>query len=489
MTRFALALVASHALHMAAAGAAPPGQGIALSSCQLAHPIVAARVAARCGTLEVPEDHSRPEGRKIRLRVAVIPSDNPSGQPDPVFMLAGGPGQAITEVYPRIAPAFERLGRERDIVLVDQRGTGGSNGLTCPNLSGKDRDEDLLPSEARRQAAECARALSAKADLTRYGTNDFVRDLEAVRAALGYPTLNVIGGSYGTRAALAYARAYPDQTRTLVLDGVVPFPMIVGNDFDRDSQQALDVLFRRCAAEPACVARYPDLPGDLRALLARLDAHPEKVRVRHPLTGEPIVLDFNGDSARQVLLAFLYQAETAALLPALLREAKAGDLAPLAAQGILAVADIQAGMSRALQLSVLCSEDVPSFVDPLPGASPTFLGNGAREAFRSLCADWPRSSIDPGFHEPTRIDVPALLLSGEADPVTPPRWGDVAASSLPAGRHVTVAGAGHGVLGRGCIPRVVAAFVKKGSAEGLDVSCVDRLHPSPTFIDLQGGSP
>jgi pimeloyl-ACP methyl ester carboxylesterase len=263
----------------------------------------------------------------------------------------------------------------------------------------------------------------------------------------------------------------------------------VGNDFDRDSQAALDVLFRRCAAEPACAARYPDLPGDLRALLARLDARPEKVRVRHPVTGDPIVLDFGGDSARQVLLAFLYQAETAALLPALLREATQGDLAPLAAQGILAVADIQAGMSRALQLSVLCSEDVPFFVDPVPGASPTFLGNGARDAFRSLCAEWPRSAADPAFRAPTRIEVPTLLLSGEADPVTPPRWGDVAAASLPAGRHVTVAGAGHGVLTRGCVPRVIAAFVAKGSADGLDVACVDRLHPSPIFIDLQGGAP
>jgi pimeloyl-ACP methyl ester carboxylesterase len=489
MRSFALALLAIPLVLPAAARAFPPGQGIALSPCQLGHPIAAARVAARCGTLEVPEDHARPDGRKIGLRVAVIPSDNPSGQPAPVFMLAGGPRQAITEVYPRIAPAFERIGRERDIVLVDQRGTGGSNGLTCPNLSGRDRDEDLLPSEARRLAADCARTLSQKADLTRYGTNDFVRDLEAVRVALGYPALNVMGGSYGTRAALAYARAYPDRTRTLVLDGVAPFPMIVGNDFDRDSQRSLDLLFRRCAGEPACAARYPDLPGDVRTLLARLDARPEKVRLRHPLTGEPIVQDFTGDAARQVLFAFLYQAETSALLPALLREAKGGDLAPLAAQGILAVADIQAGMSRALQLSVLCSEDVPNFVDPLPGASPTFLGNRAREAFRSLCADWPRAAPDPGFHESTRLDVPALLLSGEADPVTPPRWGDVAASSLPAGRHVVVAGAGHGVLGRGCIPRVVAAFVKKGSAEGLDVSCVDRLRPSPIFVDLQGGAP
>jgi pimeloyl-ACP methyl ester carboxylesterase len=295
--------------------------------------------------------------------------------------------------------------------------------------------------------------------------------------------------SYGTRAALAYARAYPDRTRTLVLDGVVPFQMVVGNDFDRDSQRALDLLVERCTREAACRDRYPDLAGDVRTLLARLDAHPERVRVRHPLTGVPTEVTVNGDYARQVLLAFLYQAETAALLPALIREATSGDLAPLAAQGILAVADIQAGMYRALQLSVLCAEDVPLYTDPVPGAAPTFLGNTAREAFRSVCADWPRAAPDPAFHTPARIEVPALLLSGEADPVTPPRWGDIAAGSLPAGQHVTVAGAGHGVLARGCIPRIVSAFVKKGSTDGLDVSCAERIAPAPIFLDLQGGSP
>ena len=471
------------------AAAAPPGKGIAFTRCQLAHAITSSRVAARCGVLEVPEDWSRPDGRRIGLRVAVIRSDNPQAKPDPVFMLAGGPGQAITEVYPRLAPALERLNRDRDIVLVDQRGTGGSNGLACPGLGGKGRDDDLLPGDARKAAAECARALSQAADLTRYGTADFVRDLDAVREALGYSQVNLIGASYGTRAGLTYARAFPSRTRTLVLDGVAPFAMVVGNDFDRDSQRALDLLMERCAAEPACRARYPGLAADVQALLARLDARPETVRIRHPLTAEPTEVRVTGDHARQVLLAFLYQPETAALLPALVREAQGGDLAPLAAQGILATADIQAGMSRPLQLSVLCSEDVPLFEDPAPGASPTFLGNGARDAFRSVCADWPRAPADPAFHQSPRMEVPALLLSGMADPVTPPRWGDVAATSLPASRHLVVGGAGHGVLFRGCIPRLVAAFVKRGSADALDTSCADRIAPSPIFLDMQGGAP
>jgi len=466
---------------------APPAPGIPLARCQLAHPLASARVPARCGVLEVPEDPARPDGRKIRLRIAVIPSDSPEAKPDPVFVLAGGPGQSITEVYPRIAPAFDRLHRERDIVLVDQRGTGGSGLLSCPKIGRPDRDAELLPSEAGRLAGECARSLQV--DLTRYGTSDFVRDLEAVRAALGYQKVNLVGFSYGTRAALAYARTHPDRARTLVLDGVAPFQMIIGADFDRDSQHALDALFLRCGSDAACRERYPQLEKDFTDLLARLDRKPEKIRARHPVTGEPIDLTLDGDALRQVVLAFLYTPETAALIPPLLRQARDGDLAPIAAQGILAVADIQAGMSRPLQLSVLCSEDVPLYADPPPGAPPTFLGNGAREAFRSLCAEWPHAPPDPSFHEAPRMEIPALLLSGEADPVTPPRWADLAALSMPASRQITVPGQGHGILVRGCLPRVVSEFVKRGNADGLDVSCVERMHPSPIFLDLLGGSP
>ena len=480
-------VVAASLLLAVGAFASPPGKGIVLAPCQLAHPIAAVRVAARCGTLEVPEDPARPDARRISLRVAVLPAENPSARPDPVFVLAGGPGQSITETYPRIAPAFDRLRRERDIVLVDQRGTGGSGLLSCPMLGRADRDVELLPSEAGREAGACARSL--RVDLTRYGTGDFVRDLDAVRAALGYERLNLVGFSYGTRAALAYARAHPERARTLVLDGVAPFQMIVGNDFDIDSDRALSHLFARCASEPACLARYPDLERGFRELVARLDRSPEKVRTRHPVTGEPVDLTVDGDAVRQVTLAFLYQTETTALLPPLIRQAVQGDLAPLAAQGILAIADLQAGMSRPLQLSVLCSEDVPLSTDPAPGTAPTFLGGSAREALRSLCAEWPRAPLDPAFHQAPRMEVPALLLSGEADPVTPPRWADQAAVSLPASRRITVPGQGHGVFVRGCMSRIVAEFVKRGSDDGLDISCLDRLRPAPIFLDLQGGSP
>jgi pimeloyl-ACP methyl ester carboxylesterase len=486
----------------AAAPAAPPGS-LRLTPCHLAHPVSVARVPARCGSLEVPEDSGRPDGRKIALRVAVLPADAPQPAPDPVLVLAGGPGQSVTEVYPQIAPAFARLNRDRDIVLVDQRGTGGSGRLACPAMETVADDVVGTGTNPTRLAAECAAALDA--DPTQYTTAAFVRDLEAVRSALGHDRVNLVGFSYGTRAALAYARAYPDRARTLVLDGVAPFEMLIGADFDRDSQQALETLFRRCADDPACRARYPALEQDFRALLSRLERHPEKVRVRDPLTGEPRDLTLDGDGVRQVVLGFLYTPETAALLPTLLRQARDGDLAPLAAQGLLVATDLQAGMSRPLQLSVLCAEDVPFYPAAAtagPGggggpegavagvaAQPTFLGDASRQAFRRLCAGWPRAEVEASFHAAVALQVPALLLSGGADPVTPPRWAETAARSLPRSRQIVLPGSGHGVFARGCMPRVVTEFVKAASADGLDLACLDRLRPSPVFIDLQGAAP
>jgi pimeloyl-ACP methyl ester carboxylesterase len=460
---------------------------LALTPCQLSHPLAPARVAARCGTLEVPEDRARSGGRKIALAVSVIDAGSPKAEPDPVFVLAGGPGQAIRDVFPALAPAFARISRTRALVLVDQRGTGGSGRLSCPAL---DAPERVLGDPARELAAVAACARTLGVDLERFRTDDFVADLEAVRAALGVERVNVVGFSYGTRAALAWQRAHPARIRSLVLDGVVPFQLAVGGHFDEDGQRALDLLFARCAADPPCAKSFPGPAASLRALRDRLEREPSRVRTRHPLTGAPLEATFGVDQLRAVVSAFLYQAETAAVLPPMLDAAASGDLGPLAAQGVAATADLEAGLSRPLQLSVLCAEDVP-FAAPGPageGAGP-FLGRSVRDAFRKVCAAWPVAPVPPAWRAPSRSEVPALLLSGEADPVTPPRWAELLAGELPNARHVVLAGQGHGVFSRGCVPRLVADFLEAGSAGGLDLACAATIRPPPVFVDLLGGAP
>jgi len=467
--------------------ARPRADRIPLAPCQLGGPLSPARVAARCGTFEVPEDHARPEGRRIALRVAVVEAESTRAEPDPVFLLAGGPGQAATEAFPPAMGAFARVGRHRDLVLVDQRGTGGSGGLTCRDLDDatalvRTPEMDLMAVSA------CARALAARVDLTRYGTESFARDLDLVREALGYERLNLVGGSYGTRAALVYARAFPSRVRAMVLDGVAPMQMAIAGSFEEDGQRALDLAFRRCREDPACRARFPDPAGDLAALAAGLDARPQLVRLRDPLTGAPLALEVRGDTIRQVALLLAYATETMGLLPALLREARTGDPAPLVAQALLGVADVGGGVSRALQLSVLCAEDVP-FVDPAPARPGLFLGSLLRRTFREACARWPVAPVDRSFRDPLRSGVPTLLLSGEADPVTPPRWAELAARTLTDSRHLVVPGAAHGTLFRGCVPRIVADFLATGRAERLDAACLERQRPAPFFLDLAGPPP
>jgi pimeloyl-ACP methyl ester carboxylesterase len=486
----ALAALAGVAVGGPAAARSPRPPGVPLAPCMLAHPTLPARVSARCGTIEVPEDWSRPAGRRIALRAAVIEAEDPQGPPDPVLPLAGGPGQAIVEVYPAIAGAFARLARDRDVVLVDQRGTGGSAPLACEEDLPDPSLEPVSGEAEARKVAACARALSARADLARYRTDDFARDLDRARQVLGYDRVNLVGFSYGSRAALVYARLFPDRVRTLVLDGVAPVDMAVGGTFERDGQRALELLFRRCRADPACAARFPDLDGRLRSLLARLARAPRRVSTRDPLTGAAVEVRVEADALRSVVMAFSYTPESAALLPLAIESAERGDVAALAAQLLYLTRDLRAGMSGPLQLSVVCAEDVPFIAaDPPAAAASRYLGTSVQDAFRRLCAGWPVRPVPASWKDPVRSEVPALLLSGEADPVTPPEWAERAARTLPNARAVVLPGQGHGSFSRGCVPRLVARFVEAGSAASLDLSCVERSHPPPIFLDLSGGAP
>jgi pimeloyl-ACP methyl ester carboxylesterase len=476
------------------AAALPPGK-LPLTPCQLSPPGASSlRVAARCGTLEVPEvtpasgHEALPGGRTLSLRVAVVEAEAGRAAPDAVFVLAGGPGQAATEVYPQVSRAFDRLHRKRDIVLVDQRGTGGSGKLECPDVPEPGGGRPLPPAQRIARVTACYDALARRTDLDAYGTTTFARDLDRVRAVLGYQKVNLVGFSYGTRAALVYLREYPDRVRTLVLDGVVPMQMTVGSAFDADAERAIGVLLRRCGEEPGCRARFPELERDLEGLLRRLERTPATVDVRDALTFERRTRTFGADELRHLLFVFAYAAETTALLPPLIHGAAAGDVGPLAAALQIVSGDLEVTIARPMQLSVVCAEDVPRF----DGAAPPegrWFGAKAREEFLRLCAAWPVTAAPASFHDRVRSDVPALLLSGEADPVTPPRWAELLREDLPRARHLVLPGQGHGVFFRGCLPRLAAAFVEAGTADGLDLACLERAHPAPPFLDAQGGSP
>ncbi len=488
LTAIAMTLAVSGAAAILAAAPAA-GATLALEDCRLDAGPGLATVKARCGTLERPENPDDPDGRRIGLRVAVVPALSVEPAADPVVPLAGGPGQAATDFYVAYRGAFEALRRERPILLVDQRGTGDSARLTCPE------SEDMLeevpePEEIGPLVNQCLDGLEA--DPRYYTTSVAVRDLEAVREALGYPALNLYGISYGTRVAQHYLRRYPERTRSVVLDGVIPAGEVLGPDIALFAQAAVEAIFDRCAESEACADRFPEVESEFAALLERLAASPEEVTLNHPVTGEAAERRFSNQELAGAVRLLAYAPASAALLPHLIHEGARGNLSPLTAQVMMIEASMVESLAIGMHHSVVCAEDMPFVTDAdidREALEATFMGEQQIDMLREICRHWPRGPIDPDFREPLDTDVPVLLLSGEFDPVTPPAWGDRAAAQYDNARHVVGPGQGHGLLPHGCTPRLVADFIAAASADNLDADCVSRLGPMPFFLDFNGPRP
>ncbi len=443
---------------------------------------------ARCGTLMVPENRDDPNGRSIPINIAVIPATMNDPEPDPLFMLAGGPGQAATTTYPLLLNQFDGLNQRRDIVLIDQRGTGDSNPLHCDNLDDLDPDVQLTPEERIAVLQECASVLAADNDLTQYTTDTAVQDFDAVREALGYEQINLYGASYGTRAAMAYARRYPEQVRALVLDAVVGPDLVLFQQGPRDGQLALEALFARCAADAACAERFPELEADWTRLLAQLET-PQPVDIANPLTGEPLSLTLGRDDLAAYVYSILYSTDLVAMLPLLIHNAaETGNYAPLLTQGFLV--SESAGLELGMLYTVTCAEDaaVLDMTQAEALQAESDFGLQADE-FVAICEAWPETAVAGDLRAPLTVDVPVLLLSGAADPVTPPSYAESVAEALPDSLHVVVPNYGHSVVNVGCVPTLVTDFIRAGALDALDTSCVQAIKPPPFWVALTGPRP
>jgi pimeloyl-ACP methyl ester carboxylesterase len=463
---------------------------IAFQPCVLAAPLVAGQVEAQCGTLRVPEDRANPKGRQIDLAIAWLPAGGEAA-PDPVVMLAGGPGQSALEAFPQVAGAFAEVRKKRHVVLVDQRGTGRSNPLVCKDAQGKSsvmEEADDTLAQARAFAARCAKILSARADPRFYTTGDGIDDLDAVRAAIGAPQLNLVGISYGTRVAQQYARRYPQHTRTVVLDSVVPNSLVLGQEHARNLEASLGMQFERCRAQKSCVQRLGDPRRQLDEVLARVAVAPPTVRYRDGITGEAREEKLTRGHIATLARMFAYAPQVAGLLPLELHEAMEGRYEPLMALSKLVTGSVGDSIMHGMQLSVICSEDADELsADPKDEKS--LLGTDLVTFSRAQCEVWPRGKRDPAFREPLRGDVPVLALSGEFDPVTPPRYGDEVVKSLPRGRHLVVRGQGHNVLPVGCVPKLFARFVDSADAAALDLACLEKVPYAQPFTGFHGWDP
>ena len=462
-----------------------------LSPCQLEHPQRLTVVAADCGELVVPENSAQPSGRQIHLAFARVPAISRRKHPDPLFVIAGGPGMAATTFYATVAPVFGRIHRDRDIVLLDQRGTGGSNPLNCPG--GDETNYRTTDNDITADARSCLEKLSAKADVAQYTTSVAVNDLERLRLALGYERINMYGVSYGTRVAQQYLRRFPEHARALILDGVVPPELSLGAGMALDAEHALERILERCAHETDCRNRFGDPAQDYHDLWQALQAHGVPVTVANPTTGESTRFEFTRFHLATVLRLSIYSAEQTALLPLLLHEARESkDYSRLAAQFLLLTHAYTDAVAVGMNNTVACTEDI-AFYDPKTTdrskLENTFLGTAQLDGLLAICKIWPRGPIDPDFHAPLHSAVPVLLLSGSDDPITPPAYADQARRGLTNSLHVVLKDFGHGQLGAPCVDRVMEQFVNRASAKGLDISCTSNDKPMPFFISLNGPPP
>jgi pimeloyl-ACP methyl ester carboxylesterase len=472
-------------------GSAPaPVPRLELQPCRISDLQGLRSVAARCGRLAVAENPEEPRGAQIELAIAVVPAIATRAAPDPLFLLAGGPGQGARAAYTGILGAFAGVRRERDLVLVDQRGTGDSHRLDCEFPEDAWEAGDIPPGELARLARECLATLPGQPGY--YTTSLAVRDLEAVRAALGYERINLFGASYGTRVAQHYARRYPERVRTITLDSVAHPELVLGPAIALDAQQALDAIFARCAAEAACAERFPDPAGQFRALLERLRGEPVSLRLPDPATSAERTIQVGPGHLVVMARMLSYAAIGAALLPLVIDEAHSrGNFVPLASQALMIATQLEGAFAMGMHNSVVCSEDVPHFAGSVERTEleRSYLGPALYDGMLALCAVWPRGPVDPDLHAPLRSDVPALLLSGAADPVTPPAYAAIAAAGFTRHLHLVLPGQGHGQTGFACVQRLLREFIRAGDVAGLDPGCVGEIRPMPFFLSFAGPEP
>ncbi len=476
------ALVAAAWLVAAAppALAAPP---LSLEPCRLR----GVEHDALCGVLQRPLNPAEPQGKTIEVHVAVLPALARNKKPDPVFLLAGGPGQSAIGLAASAERLFARLLNRRDVVLVDQRGVGRSAPLVCDDESPTAPIADRLDMAGMsRQITRCLAALQAlpHGDLRQYTTTIAMQDVDAVRAALGAERVNLVGGSYGTRAGLEYARQFPQRVRRLVLDGVAPPDMALPATFSPDGQVALDAVFAACEADAGCRARHPQLRERWRLLLAAL---PKPLPVVHPLTGAVETVNVTRDLLAMQVRQPLYVPALAAALPAAMDRATQGDIGPLLALGMGMSARRETQLAMGMHFSVICAEDMPRMAGTAERPGPDF-GSLFADVYTRVCAGWPRGSVPPAFYTVPALPAPALLLSGGADPVTPPRHGARIAQALgPSARHVVVPQAGHGVMALPCVRDVLFRFIDAdtdAAAQQVDTGCAAALPRPPAFVPL-----
>lgn len=437
-----------------------------------------------CGIVKVPENYDEPKGKQIGLHYAVLPAIQEGAKSDPMLILAGGPGQAATELAPMVSRMFEKVRQKRDILLIDQRGTGKSHPIKC-EIS---RPDELIRSDDEQDLSELTEACLQKypnTDTTQYHTVNAVRDFEQVRKHLGVQQLNLYGGSYGTRVGLTYLREAPESVRTATLDAVAP-PQVVIGPFGQHGARSFEAMLKNCKEQTACQEKFPNLKQDYFDVMTALKSKEVLLDTHDPLSFEPITINLTPGRFSSIIRMALYHPSTRQLLPYAIHSASERNYK--ATLGLMGGTMSQSNIYLGLMLSVVCSEDLPRATKSLlaKDGDNRFIGARTGDAFIDMCKGWKSAPVPSYWAEPVVSDKPVLLLSGELDPVTPPSWAELAAETLSNSKHLIAPNGSHTIASHTCANRLIAEFIEAADVSMVDGTCLEKQRLRPFVLDQNG---
>ncbi len=424
-----------------------------------------------CGFISVAENAAKPDGKQINIHYVVLPAIKSSDHSEAFLAIAGGPGQSAIDNAAGFNRMFSKVRQNKDILLIDQRGTGRSNVLNCEGdgfesaLAINEADFDVVT-----ETQACLDLLDA--DVTQYGSLNALEDFEAVRKHLGYKKLHVYGISYGTRMAQLYQRHYPEVLSTVTIDGVVPMQqsvLAIGNAISR----AFELLIKDCQDNGLCAKQFPNLKADLQSVDTKLAIAPIVSQVRDPLTGEVTQLTMTRAKFMGAIRMALYMPNVRALIPHAISEAAKDNFQPIL--GLYALTIDSTGIAMGMHASVICGEDWQRLTSAeRDAANATYFGKEMVTTFEQSCAIWNMPAVDDAFSDPISSDIPTLVLSGELDPATPPSWGEMAMEKLTNAKHFIAPYATHGVAHQSCGNDLIAELVESGSVSEIDGECLNK---------------
>ena len=443
------------------------------------------RQQVQCGTYSTPENYAKPNGAKVDINFVVLPAIDNSQEKLPLMFLAGGPGQAAAELSAQIYRGFNEIRKTRDLILVDQRGTGKSNPLQCEDSLEVDPYISLPEEFSIADIEQCVAKLSG--DLSQYNSENAIRDFDAIRAALGHKQIHIYGGSYGTRAGLVYMRMFPKSLKSVVLDSVGPIEVPISL-FGKSAEQSFKKLMSNCQNEKSCAAQYPALLKEFNVVVERLTQAPASVEIAHPRLGTNTIFNISNDKFISSLQMQLYSMETRGLVPLLIHQAYLGNYKPLA--GLIAQNEGGMGIYVGLHFNIVCNEDLPRISNEMKTADAdnSFAKGMSLDMVAKVCSVWPKYQPSEAFYQTVDADIPTLVMSGDLDPVTPVSNGEKSHENLPNSHHIISKNNAHIVASTVCGIKIVNEFLEQQKPTELDESCLEEIPAESFMVGLNGGA-